>query len=180
MRRGLGISDPQRNTAAGMQDAGRRAGGASCGSDGSSLERSHPAASAPLPACKPWQEPVAASPAALDLPSCHAPGLPAAAAQVAGERALPPGGHSCEVQGAVRRLCNALVARLVGVLQPAGAPGHAARTWTSCADPELLCLCQGTVPHWVALTIMFSQVLGSELGSLPLHALSQHRSLHIA
>ena len=128
MRSGLGISDPQRNTAAGMRDASRRAGGASCSSDASSQERDRPAAPAPLPACKPWQESVVSFPTPLHLPSCHAPGLPAVAPQVAGERTLPPGGQSCEVQGAVRRLCKAWVARLVNMLQPAGAPGHAVRT----------------------------------------------------
>lgn len=129
--RGLGISDPQRNTAAGMQDAGRRDGDASCGSDASSQERERPAATAPLPASEPWQEPVTALSASSHQPRCHAPGLLAMAAQVAGERVLPPGGHSCEVQGAVRRLCKAWVARLVGVLQPSGAPWQ----WRMHLDP---------------------------------------------
>ena len=131
--RGLGMSDPLRNTAAGMQDAGRRAGGASCSSDASSQERDHSAAPAPSPSCKPWQKPVTGIPACPHRPGCIAPGLPAVAAQVAGKHVLPPEGHSCEVQGAVRRLCKAWVARLVGMLQPAGAPGHAAGTWTPCA-----------------------------------------------
>lgn len=122
-RRGLGVSDPQRNAAVGMQDASRRAGADSCMSIACSQECNHAAAPAPVPACKPWQESVTAFSASRHLPSCHAPGLPAVAAQVAGERILLPEGQPCEVQGAVRRLCKAWVARLVGVLQPSGAPG---------------------------------------------------------
>ena len=130
--RGLGASDELLlSTAAGMQDPSGCAGGGTHGSSASPQERSDPpAAAAPLPASEPWQEPAAAPAAAQHPPGCEAPGPPAATVQAAEQRMASPEGHPCEVKGAVRRLCTAWVARLVALMQPAGAPGHAACAWS--------------------------------------------------